>query len=164
VYRPLAIWSLCLLVVVGSTTASVSHDHALGWRPHTHGFGVVALSTGPNRIAGCRQEGARHRHFILFGVEVYQADSSSDTRGDGPDAASGLPHLGLGDCVAQDSWPAPAPDGAAAWAVWLLALQTPSFTDARALETPPACSDTDPAHGHSVCDAARGERSGVLIA
>jgi hypothetical protein len=69
---------LTFWVAVVGIGASVSHSHALGWQPHTHGSAwLPPLAPRPSDDAS---DGPRvpHRHLILLGVEL-SGESLPDT-------------------------------------------------------------------------------------
>ncbi|MDB5309427.1 MAG: hypothetical protein JWO38_3629 [Gemmataceae bacterium] len=152
---------MCLLVLVGSTTTLVRHDHASGRRPHGHGFGLVTLLPQSEPESGYAA-GTLHQHLVVLGVELYQPDpppgrvpASPERPAHSPlvvELWAGSAEVTLADFLAQDEEPTDLP----AWP------GTGVFASPHTTDLAPRRRAADPVTRHALCDRARGERSGVL--
>jgi len=152
---------LCLLLLVGPTTASVEHSHEQGAHPHAHGVGIVHLPGDLPVVVTANDEASpsvsRHRHVVIFGVEFYSTEEplSSSTNRWPEFSEDTLLILNV-----ETRMPTLAPVVASLAAMSPLALSSP--VEAMPLVVPLLARATS-ATRCQLCDCARGERTGVRL-
>lgn len=148
--------SLCLLIQ--SAGCQVDHSHGGGLSTHSHGFSVLSVSSAPAQSSTPSRTGLsiRHRHLVLFGIEVHSTSDASIPVA--PD--SSRVHLGLAvDSLNESASPSA---GLASEAGFLpVLLESPTLVGFPLAFRLPTAS---PAVSRcTLCDQARGERSGVRL-